>query len=242
MKKASDSYYTIFTGMVVFLLLVAGGCKKEGKNTENHLPLADFTVAPTRGNLNTVFDFDASSVSDNEDPVSNLEVRWDWTHNKSYDTDYSTTKTASYQYGSVGVYFPMLEVRDTHGMTDTIKKMVVVVNDLSNMPPDIPEYITPPEWQTWMDSTIDFKWTCTDPENDPLSFDIWIGQSRTSLAIARSGITTYNLVDGVKVFEVTLNGFAFDRDYFWQIGAKDTAGNYTVGIISKFTTRPANSK
>lgn len=223
------------------ILIVNAGCKKDGDNTENHLPIAYYSLAPARGDVNTPIGFNANTVTDHEDPVSSLEVRWDWNQDHIYDTPFSTDKIATHQYDAVGVYFPMMEVRDSKGMTDTIKKMVVIVSDLSNMPPDIPAYLTPPEWQTWMDQTIIFKWTCTDPENDPLTFDIWIGTSRTSLNLARGGITTFNLVDGEIQYETTLTGFRFDQDYFWQIGAKDTAGNYTVGLISKFSTRPANA-
>jgi hypothetical protein len=223
---------------LVFVVAFVVGCKKDGENNNNHLPRADYALSPSRGDVNTTIDFDAGLVSDHEDPVSLLEVRWDWNRDKIFDTEFSTVKTASHKYDAVGVYFPLLEVRDTRGMTDTLKKMVVIVSDLSNMPPDIPFYLTPPEWQGWMDETVEFKWTCTDPEGDPLTYDIWIGKSRTSLALLRSGITTFSLVNGIPQYETTISGFRFKTDYYWQIGAKDIAGNYTVGLISKFTTRP----
>ncbi|MBK6963456.1 MAG: hypothetical protein IPH20_05785 [Bacteroidales bacterium] len=227
---------------LICILFISVSCKKDGINKQNSLPLANYVVSPLRGDVNTVFDFDAGTVSDFEDPVSILEVRWDWNKDKLYDTEFSTLKTTTHQYNTVGVYFPMIEVRDTKGMTDTIKQMVVVVNDLSNQPPDIPYYITPPEWQDWMDETVIFKWTCNDPENDPLTYDIWTGKSRTSLSLVQSGITYFNLVDGVPQYETTLSGFEYNTDYYWQIGVKDIAGNYTVGLISKFTTRPEGAK
>ncbi|MHC1775105.1 MAG: hypothetical protein AB9834_06770 [Lentimicrobium sp.] len=234
-----NSVYVLF---LISILVIVTSCEIDGTNTQNHLPVADYVVSPLRGDVNTVFDFNASTVSDLEDPVSLLEIRWDWNKDNVYDTEFSTEKVTTYQYNAVGVYFPMIEVRDTQGMTDTIKQMIVVVSDLSNQPPDIPFYITPPEWQDWMDETVIFKWTCTDPENDPLTYDIWIGKSRTSLSLKQSGITTFNTVDGVPQYETTLSGFNYNTDYYWQIGAKDIAGNYTVGLISKFTTRPEGGK
>lgn len=244
MKRHSDLYLKfLFIVLVSSIVFIDISCeKKDGVNTKNYMPVADYTVSPLRGDVNTVFDFNASTVSDQEDPVSLLEIRWDWNKDKIYDTEFSTEKVATHQYNTTGVYFPMIEVRDTRGMSDTIKQMIVVVSDLSNQPPDIPFYITPPEWQGWMDETIIFKWTCTDPENDPLTYDIWIGKSRTSLSLKQSGITTFNTVDGVPQYETTLSGFSYNSDYYWQIGAKDVAGNYTVGLISKFTTRPEGVK
>lgn len=78
---------------------------KNGINKQNPLPLANYVVSPLRGDVNTVFDFDAGTVSDFEDPVSILEVRWDWNKDKLYDTDLSTLKTTTHQYNTVGVYF-----------------------------------------------------------------------------------------------------------------------------------------
>ncbi|MFH1120091.1 MAG: hypothetical protein V1775_09710 [Bacteroidota bacterium] len=240
MNRDGYLFRIIFTCFSLASLLLTFSCKKDGVNSENHLPVASYSLAPSRGDVNTAILFNAGSVSDFEDQVSSLEVRWDWNQDNIFDTPYSTEKVATYQYESIGVYFPMLEVRDSKGMTDTTRKMVVIVSDLSNQPPDRPTYLTPPEWQTWMDQTIIFKWTCSDPENDPLSFDIWIGKSINSLQIARSGITTFNVVDGEVQYETTLSGFRFDQDYYWQIGAKDPVGNYTVGWTWKFTTRPSN--
>ncbi len=226
---------------LILALLPFYGCKKDGENIKNHLPKADFEVDPGRGDVNTVFNFDASSVSDVEDPTSALEIRWDWNRDKIFDTEFSTNKTASHQYGQVGIYRPLVEVRDSKGMTDTLKQLIVVVSDLTNRPPDIPLYITPPEWQDWMDVSVVFKWTCTDPDGDALTYDIWTGRSRTSLELRQSNITDFNLVDNVPQYETTLSGFLYDTDYYWQIGARDVAGNYTVGMISKFSTRPAGN-
>ncbi|MBL7904493.1 MAG: PKD domain-containing protein [Bacteroidales bacterium] len=234
----------IKSGLFCLILAVLPfyGCKKDGENIKNHLPKADFEVDPGRGDVNTVFNFDASSVTDVEDPTSALEIRWDWNRDKIFDTEFSTNKTASHQYSQVGIYRPLVEVRDSKGMTDTLKQLIVVVSDLSNRPPEIPLYITPPEWQDWMDVSVIFKWTCTDPDGDPLTYDIWIGRSRTSLELRQSGITDFNLVDNVPQFETTVSGFSYDTDYYWQIGARDVAGNYTVGLISKFSTRPVGNK
>jgi len=228
------------------LILLAGllcnpilsGCKKDIPNSQNHLPKASFYASPDRVEVNTLVNFDADSVSDAEDANAVLKVRWDFENDNIYDTELSTSKTTSHTYSALGVYLPKLEVLDTGGMTDTVKRMVVVVSDLSNLPPDMPVYITPPNWQTWMEPTIIFQWTCTDPENDSLSFDILIGQNVNTLNLAESDITNFVLIDNVVTFTTTLSSFKFNQDYYWQIAAKDIVGNYTPGRIWKFTTRP----
>lgn len=104
-------------------------CKKDptssSKNTE---PTASFSVEPTSGTTSTTFTFDASSSSDNEDITSDLQVRWDWEDNGIWDTDYSTTKTATHQYSAVGTYTVKLEVKDSAGLTNTTTKIVSLTN------------------------------------------------------------------------------------------------------------------
>ncbi len=91
-------------------------------------PKADFTYTPSSGDTNTTFQFDASSSSDHEDAASLLQVRWDWENDGTYDTSYSTTKTASHKFSPDGTYTVKLEVLDTYGNTNTKTKQVVVNN------------------------------------------------------------------------------------------------------------------
>jgi hypothetical protein len=94
--------------------------------TCNTPPTATFTVNPTSGYTTTVFQFDASACSDAEDAISALQVRWDWENNGFYDTGWSTAKTASHSYTSVGTYTVRLEVMDTLGLQDTATRQVMV--------------------------------------------------------------------------------------------------------------------
>ncbi|MBU0528518.1 leucine-rich repeat domain-containing protein [bacterium] len=94
----------------------------------NTAPTASFTVSPTLGTTATTFTFDASGSSDNEDATSVLQVRWDWENDGTYDTNYSTTKTATHQYSAVGIYTAKLEVKDSGGLTDTTVVIVTVEN------------------------------------------------------------------------------------------------------------------
>lgn len=218
--------------------LVFSSCIKEENNTFNYLPEARYTVNPSRGDSNTQFFFDASGVTDAEDPVSSLEICWDWDNDGVYDTEFTTEKTSIHQYNSTGVYFPLMLVRDTKGMKDSIRHMIVVVSDLSNQPPSMPSYITPPNWQSWMEPEVIFKWTCSDPENDEITFDLWTGRSAEAMFPAATGITEFSMENGQKVYQTTRAGFELKKTYYWQIYARDVAGNYTPGHIWRFTTRP----
>jgi PKD repeat protein len=81
----------------------------------NEKPNPCFTVSPSKGDLNTIFNVDASCSTDFKDTITALQVRWDWENDGTYDTSYSTTKTASHQYTAMGLKTIKLQVKDTDG-------------------------------------------------------------------------------------------------------------------------------
>lgn len=97
-----------------------------GTGDENTPPIADFDIYPESGNTQTNFSFDASYCSDDEDETSVLQVRWDWENDGSWDTGFSTTKTATHNYPNNGDYSVKLEVKDSEGLTDQSYKSLSV--------------------------------------------------------------------------------------------------------------------
>jgi len=93
----------------------------------NTAPSAVFTVSPTSADAGAVFSVDAFGVSDTEDGAANLEVRWDWTGDGVWDTEYSTTKSAAFQFMTPGEFTIILEVKDTGGLTTTSVRTITVL-------------------------------------------------------------------------------------------------------------------
>ncbi|MCK4444680.1 MAG: right-handed parallel beta-helix repeat-containing protein [Thermoplasmata archaeon] len=108
----------------------------------NNPPTAAFTVTPTVGSTDTLFTFDASSSHDPEDAIEDLEIRWDWNNDGTWDTSWSTDKTALHQYAQPGDYSVSLEVRDTGGLIDNHTKTISVSQTVDDSPPDC--WITTP--------------------------------------------------------------------------------------------------
>ncbi len=94
------------------------------------VPTADFTLNPESGPYaDTVFAVDASSSSDPNHSIDQLEVRWDWENDDAWDTDWSFAKTASHRYAFGGIFRIKLQVRDPDGNDDIIGHDVVVETD-----------------------------------------------------------------------------------------------------------------
>lgn len=91
------------------------------------LPMvAAFDVTPAKGDISTGYTFNASSSTDPNGPDVEIEVRWDWNADGFWDTEWTTTKTASHSFPVPGTHRVRLEIRDGLGMTANLSKDVVV--------------------------------------------------------------------------------------------------------------------
>ncbi len=84
----------------------------------NQSPVAQFSVTPSVGDTGTTFIFNASSSSDSEGQAESIEVRWDFNGDDIWEINWTTEKTAQWQYSEPGIYKIRLEVRDSQGWTD----------------------------------------------------------------------------------------------------------------------------
>ncbi len=95
----------------------------------NTNPTPFFIITPSPGTTDQAISFDASGCTDNEDPSSTLQVRWDWTNDGIWDTDYNVSKIAVNEYLTAGTYTIALEVKDSGGLKNmTTAQVVIYVN------------------------------------------------------------------------------------------------------------------
>ncbi len=97
----------------------------------------------------------------------------------------------------------------------------------SNEPPSPPENINPVNGATDQPVNINLMWSCSDPENDPLTFDIYFGADPSPPLIAEDTTT----------FEYNLYMLEYDNTYYWKILATDDHENSTSGQLWSFTTK-----
>ncbi len=95
-----------------------------------------------------------------------------------------------------------------------------------NYPPDPPSSPIPTDGAENQSIEVDISWTCTDPEGDPLTYDIYLGTEATPPQVATGQTaTTYN----PGILEV-------NTEYFWKIVAHDNHSNTTEGVVWSFIT------
>jgi hypothetical protein len=103
-----------------------------GSAVTNNSPLPVLVVAPTLGSTSTTFQFSAAGSLDYEDSA-NLQYRWDFDNDGTYDTSLSSNPIASQSYGSAGSKSAKVEVRDSGGATTT--RLVTLTVAASNTSP-----------------------------------------------------------------------------------------------------------
>jgi len=228
MKKRNHLFAVLITGICISSLSLIS-CKKNNGNSENAMPRAALSVDTLRGDITTVFHFDASNSSDKEDPSASLQVAWNFGDNGAGYSGFSSVKTITHSYTNTGEYEVKLVVKDSQGLADTTSQKIVIVFNLANNPPGKPVYTAPDNFTSFLPPSVKLTWLCNDPENDPLTFDIFIGTDPSVLFRISSGIT---------LNEYTVTSMEKGRNYFWQIAARDPNGNYVRGDVWRFSTEP----
>ena len=103
----------------------------------NDPPNAAFTATATGATTVVV---DASASSDTESATDNLQVRWDWENDGTWDTAFTTEKVAEHDYGEEGTFTIACEVKDevdqndiaTHNVTLTSIRYISGTIDASD--------------------------------------------------------------------------------------------------------------
>ena len=187
-------------------------------------PIPCFLVSPQEGDLNSEFFFDASCSSDNSYPSSDLEVRWDWEGDGTYDTSFSTEKTAVHQYSSSGVKRVKLQVRNPDGLVRTKTGRItidMVILSSFDAPGPAPAGLTWDGSHLWFSDAHDdliYKLTPSgeivtsfaSPCGDPLDL-AWDGQYLWVID-AQGTDGTGNIIYKVDVSGNTITSFSVPRD------------------------------
>lgn len=96
-----------------------------------------------------------------------------------------------------------------------------------NQPPSVPEVINPLNQEENTGDCILLSWRCSDPEGDPLKYDLYFGTNTPPPLMEEN------------VDDTIFDPGALDQStqYFWKIIAKDDQDNSTPGPEWNFTTR-----
>jgi formylglycine-generating enzyme required for sulfatase activity len=97
-----------------------------------------------------------------------------------------------------------------------------------NKAPNAPVVVAPPDGSTNQSRSITLKWSCTDPDSDVLSYDVYFGKTNPPVTAVSSNQSATSLA------QASLDTGTI---YYWKVIAKDPHGASTSGAVWSFTTR-----
>lgn len=146
------------------------------------------------------------------------------------DGEFIINDIASGQYSVQAEKDEFITAFEAANIVDGITANIVFELEIStanNRPPDEPTLIFPEDNATDVELIVEFKWSSTDPEEDPITYSLEVRNSTN---------------DEVLIFEdlqdtiYTLQDLRLGETYFWQIEATDDINPPVQSNISSFTT------
>lgn len=103
-----------------------------------------------------------------------------------------------------------------------------VQGEWGSLPPALPSDPLPASGSVNQLINLVLSWTCIDPENTPLTYDVYFGTSNPPPSVTTGQTSaTYHPTS-----------LSYSTQYFWKIIAHDSYGNATEGPVWTFTTKP----
>jgi len=180
--------------------IIKGTVVKKGTNA----PLANVKIS-TSPTTTTTFTATDGSFSIEDVPVGDYSVKAEY---NGYVTSYQGVNLKN------------------DGQTVTV---VFEMSDDStlNSAPSIPVLVSPADNSVEQPLSLNLSWTCTDPENDSLKFDLIIKNANNTIVQNINDLSTKNY---------NLTNLQFNNTYFWQVVASDGVNPKVYSEIRQFKT------
>ena len=99
--------------------------------------------------------------------------------------------------------------------------------EIPNIPPIAPSSPTPSNTSVNQEISVSLSWSCSDPDGDVLSYDVYFGTSSNPTALLAINQSEQNFLK---------SGLTYLTTYYWKVVAKDNKGGITSSPVWSFTT------
>ena len=203
--------------LLLILLINVWGCSNPSQHV-NHPPVIN-SVTASPPSITTSEKSTLSCVATDED-LDSLMYSWSYTYGTLTNTSTPITEWRAPDYP--GVFTCFVVVSDGGEAVDDSISIEVKYPNRSPLRPYNPQ---PSHGATNVSITPTLTWECSDPDGDPITYDILFGKlNYTELIILDHPMTSFS--------PDTLERGQY---YGWYIRAKDDHGNYSVSPQGTWT-------
>lgn len=197
-------------------------------------PSSPLLVFPSQNQLCTTnvlnFEWQESTNSDGSSLIYILEIAKDnqFTNKVVEDVLTSLSKIVTLEKGFA--YYWRVKARSTKNMESDYSSTAQFYTEevpTSNHSPFAPSLVSPFLGQ-FLDTgttTVNLKWSASDVDSDPVTFDVYFGKGRDALILVAENATS-------DTFEANLS--STNTTYFWKVVVKDDKGASVTGPIWHF--------
>jgi hypothetical protein len=214
---------------------------KDNHNGITSSPVWTFT---TKGNLAPNAPYGPTPLNGAVNESTSLTLRWNGSDDDgdalTYDiylgtnnppTDIVVADHPSNNYSPSALsgettYFWRVVAKDGHGGT-TSGPVWSFTTVAKNRAPNVPENPTPAHGSTDQLTPLTFRWDASDPEGDPLRYDIYLGTANPPTQLIASNRTSPSFASSVLIGGKT---------YYWSVVVRDDHGGVTNGPVWSFAT------
>lgn len=230
--KGSQVIFFILTAATMFCFI---SCGKSGTNPVNHAPNTPYNPSPINGAVDVALDvtLDWSCTDPDGDNLvytvyfgvsSDPPLVSSGQNASSYVPDDALT------YGTI--YYWKIRAKDPQdGVATSPVWSFQTLTQTNPQPPTVPANPNPADGSTSSDYNPTLSWTCSDPNGDAITYDVYFGTFSEPPLVA----------ENIDAPEYGVIGLTDGITYYWKVVATDITDSTTVGPVWSFTTPSLSS-
>ncbi|WP_152285422.1 fibronectin type III domain-containing protein [Flavicella marina] len=212
---------------LIILLIIGFSCAKEESNL-NSPPVSPTKVSPVNNLSCTELTLDLTWNTTSDPDGNALSYIVELSNDAGFTEKLlsETTNNTNYRINleKDNTYYWRVLAKDIHGATSTdedIWSFNTENTQISNHLPYQPSNPVPANNSSINTGAVKMEWTCTDIDNDPLLFDIYLGETNNNLTLISENNENF-------FYNTTLSS---GKTYYWRVDAKDNSGGITEGVV-----------
>ncbi len=174
--------------------------------------------------LNNPLSFNWSPVSDAVKYIHQVSAVQDFSVVREKET--TTNSISRDDLVQSTKYYWRVKAVNNYAESDWSDVWTFTMQGTSNNPPLSPSNPSPADGATNISLNTSFSWSCSDPDGDNLTYDMYFGTIENPPLVS-SGLSSNSYIP---------NSLAYNTMYYWKVVAKDNNGGITEGSVWNFTT------